>query len=83
MLSNVPPETKTIRFRMTDQHVPSYPHGGGDVSYTGQNEIPEGAFSYYGPCPPGGGHTYEWRIEALDKNGSRIAMARTTKKFPE
>lgn len=81
-LSNVPPGTTTIRFRMTDQEVPSYPHGGGDVAYTGQSEVPEGAFSYYGPCPRGGSHTYDWSIEALDQGGNRLATTRASKKFP-
>lgn len=81
-LSNVPRGTATIRFRMIDQDAPNYPHGGGEVAYSGQDAIPEGAFSYYGPCPPRGSHTYEWNIEALDQSGNRLAATRVSKKFP-
>jgi phosphatidylethanolamine-binding protein (PEBP) family uncharacterized protein len=82
-VSGVPAETKTLRFSMKDLDAPSYPHGGGSVPYRGQSEIGRGAFSYKGPCPPQGQHTYQWTVEALDGSGRSLAVATATKKFPE
>jgi phosphatidylethanolamine-binding protein (PEBP) family uncharacterized protein len=58
LLSNVPKGTKLLTFSMKDLDAPNYPHGGGSVAYSGQNQIGRGAFSYKGPCPPQGQHTY-------------------------
>jgi phosphatidylethanolamine-binding protein (PEBP) family uncharacterized protein len=82
-VSDVPAETARLAFKMVDRDVPSYPHGGGTVAYRGQNEIPAGAFSYKGPCPPSGQqHTYEWTVQALDRDGKAIGSATTTAQFP-
>ena len=53
-LTGVPAGTKRLKFAMTDLDAPSYPHGGGTVAYSGQNQVGRGAFSYQGPCPCGG-----------------------------
>ena len=82
-VSDVPTGTARLAFKMVDQNVPSYPHGGGTVSYDGAREITAGAFSYKGPCPPSGQqHTYEWTVRALDKNGKVLGSITTTEKFP-
>src|SRR6516165_10225998 len=48
--------------------------GGGIIAFTGNSEIPAGAFSYRGPCPPNGQqHVYEWTVQALDGNGRALA----------
>jgi len=68
---------------MVDKVVPTYPHGGGIIAYTGKSEIPAEAFSYKGPCPPKGQqHTYEWTVHALDKNGKVVASTTEVAKFP-
>src|SRR5215472_14750214 len=59
-VTGVPAGTRTLRFAMKDLDAPSYPHGGGSVPYNGQSEIERGAFSYKGPCPPQGQHSYQW-----------------------
>src|SRR5208283_69851 len=82
-VSDVPTGTTRLAFKMVDQNVPSYPHGGGTVSYDGAREITAGAFSYKGPCPPSGQqHTYEWTVRALNKNGKVLGSITTTEKFP-
>jgi len=81
-LSGVPPGTKTLRFVMKDLDAPNFPHGGGSAPYRGQSRIERGAFTYQGPCPPSGQHTYQWTVEAQDASGKTLATATATKKFP-
>ncbi|GGE99014.1 hypothetical protein GCM10011611_00690 [Aliidongia dinghuensis] len=82
-LGGVPGGTKALKFAMKDLDAPTYPHGGGSIAYDGQSEVRRGAFSYQGPCPPDGQHSYQWTVEALDGNGRTLARAIVTKKFPE
>lgn len=81
-LSGVPEGTKTLRFSMKDLDAPSFPHGGGSVPYRGQGRVERGAFTYKGPCPPSGRHTYVWTVEAQDAGGKTITTATIAKKFP-
>lgn len=81
-LSGVPAGTRQLRFNMKDLDAPNFVHGGGSVAYEGQRQIPRGAFSYRGPCPPQGQHRYQWTVEALDAAGHILATATVTKKFP-
>jgi len=82
-VSDVPTGTARLAFKMVDKNVPSYPHGGGTIAYDGGREIPAGAFSFKGPCPPSGQqHTYEWTIRALDRGGKILGSASATAKFP-
>ena len=82
-LSGVPSGTKVLRFVMKDLDAPNYPHGGGAVPYTGRNQIPRGAFTYRGPCPPRGQHRYQWTVEAQDGAGHVLARAAVMREFPE
>lgn len=83
IVSDVPAGTARLAFKMVDKNVPSYPHGGGTIAYDDAREIPTGAFSYKGPCPPSGQrHTYEWTVQALDGNGKAIASTTAAAKFP-
>jgi phosphatidylethanolamine-binding protein (PEBP) family uncharacterized protein len=81
-LSGVPEGTKSLNFEMTDLDAPSYPHGGGTIPYNGQSDVKRGAFSYRGPCPPSGQHSYQWTVKALDASGKALAVEHVTKKFP-
>src|SRR5260370_31475284 len=82
-VSDVRAETARLALKMVDRDVPSYPHGGGTVAYRGKGEIAAGAFSYKGPCPPSGRqHTYEWRVQALDRDGKAIGSATAAEQFP-
>jgi len=72
-LADVPPETATLQFAMTDLNVPSFHHGGGTVAYHGQSEVPCGAFSsgFVGPSPPAGQvHTYVFTIKCVHHQGA-------------
>jgi hypothetical protein len=80
-LAGVPKGPAKIKFRMTDLQVPSFPHGGGTVAYSGQTSLAKGAFTYKGPCPPSP-HRYRWFAQALDAAGHVIGRATTTLKFP-
>ena len=82
-ISNVPAETKSLAFRMTDLNVLSYSHGGGTVPYTGSGLIPAGAFSYKGPCPPAGAHDYEFTVTAVNAAGDTVvARGKAVRSFP-
>ena len=80
--SEVPSGTVRLSFRMVDKDVPTYLHGGGIIAFTGNSEIPAGAFSYKGPCPPSGQHNYEWTVQALDGKDKAIASTTIVEKFP-
>jgi phosphatidylethanolamine-binding protein (PEBP) family uncharacterized protein len=80
-LSGVPKDTKQLAFQMVDKNVPSYQHGGGTVAYQG-NAVPAGSFSYTGPCPPSGQHTYQWTVQALDGASKVLATAVSSRPFP-
>lgn len=84
-VSNVPPETKIISFRLTDLDAPSYDHGGGNVAFSGQSVIEPGAFTYKSPCPPSGSHRYQWTASAkngTDISSGSIASATAKKSYP-
>jgi len=82
-LSDVPPGTSRLAFNMVDLNVPSYPHGGGTISYQGGNQIAAGSFSYKGPCPPEHQrHNYRWTVKALDAGGKTLATTSATSAFP-
>ena len=79
---NVPEGNAKLRFKMTDLQVPTYPHGGGTVNYTGGSKVPKGAFRYTGPCPPKGEiHTYQWTVRAVRKTGKILAKATAKGRF--
>jgi phosphatidylethanolamine-binding protein (PEBP) family uncharacterized protein len=80
-LKSVPDGTKKLRFKMVDLDAPSYPHGGGTVSYAGKNSLPYGAFRYQGPCPPSP-HTYQISVDALDGSGKKLGSAKAKRRFP-
>jgi len=78
--------TTKLKFAMTDLNVPSFPHGGGTIAYSGQTPVARGAFSagFTGPSPPPGQvHTYQFSIKALGSNGAVLATTTTRRKFPE
>jgi len=81
-LRGVPVGTKQLKFTMRDLDAPNFQHGGGTVPYRGQDQIGRGAFSYRGPCPPQGQHTYQWTVEAQDDAGRTLATATVERKFP-
>jgi phosphatidylethanolamine-binding protein (PEBP) family uncharacterized protein len=81
-VSNVPAGTRILRFHMTDLDAPHFVHGGGDVVWRGRAEIPRGAFTYRGPCPPGGRHRYEWTVTALGANGAVLGQGSVLAPFP-
>ena len=81
-IAGVPAGTSNLDIRMTDRNS-DYVHGGGKISFKGQNALPYGAFSYKGPCPPNGPHTYVFTVKALDAQGKTLATAKATRKFPE
>jgi len=82
-LSGVPPGTTRLAFNMVDLDLPSYPHGGGTISYQGGDQVAAGSFSYQGPCPPEGRrHNYRWTVKALDAGGKTLATTSAASPFP-
>ena len=83
-LVGVPSGTAKLSFNMTDLNVPNYEHGGGTVTYSGQQTVPCGALdNYVGPSPPNGPHTYRFAVTALDAKGGTLGTATATRQFPE
>ena len=84
-ITDIPKETKYLEFRLHDLNAPHYPHGGGEVAYSGSGDIPARAFdgAYNGPCPPSGAtHTYVWTVRALDAARKALAEGKATGLFP-
>lgn len=82
VLKDVPAGTTRLRFIMHDKDAPHFHHGGSTIVYAGR-QIPEGAISYIGPCPPAGQkHHYVWTIEALDSSGHVLTKTSAAAVFP-
>jgi len=79
---NVPAGTTVLDFTMTDLNVPSFAHGGGRIAYAGNSNIPQGAFTYVGPCPPRETHNYQWTVTALSAAGAVLGRAAAVRPFP-
>jgi phosphatidylethanolamine-binding protein (PEBP) family uncharacterized protein len=85
-VTDVPSGTAKLDFHMTDLNKPSFHHGDGTVDYSGQGEVPCGAFAkgFVGPSPPPGEvHTYEFTVKALGANGAPLATTTARRKYPE
>lgn len=80
-VSGVPAGTTKLSFFMRDLDAPDFRHGGGKVDYSGQADLPYGAFRYKGPCPPQK-HRYRFEIKALDAKGKELGKAVAAKSFP-
>jgi len=80
-VSGVPAGTTKLSFLMKDLDATDFYHGGAKVDYTGQGDIPYGAFRYKGPCPPTK-HRYTFTVKALDAKGKELASASAVKSFP-
>ena len=82
-LSEVPKGTASLAFRMDDLDAPGFEHGGSTVHYDGHDEVPQGAITFIGPCPPPGKrHRYRWTVQALGVHGTVLAKTSTTQAFP-
>jgi hypothetical protein len=81
-IRGAPAGTAKLRFLMTDNDAPDFPHGGSTVVYDGRGRVPQGAISYTGPCPPGVTHKYVWTVEALDASGKVLGATRASGLFP-
>jgi phosphatidylethanolamine-binding protein (PEBP) family uncharacterized protein len=80
-IKGVPKKAVKLRLNMTDLDAPNYPHGGGEVAYKGEAQLPKGAFRYTGPCPPSI-HNYQWTVEALDASGQLVDTTKVVMPFP-
>ena len=81
-LKDVPNGATKLRFVLKDLNVPSYNHGGGTVSVPNGTKVPFGTFKYRSPCPPGGKHTYQWTVTALDGANKKLGTAKAKKVYP-
>ncbi len=83
-LRQVPRGTRFIKFEMKDLDAPAFIHGGGTINYTGQHIVQGGVFTYRGPCPPEGTHTYEWTATAMSGRTTGIlGRARVQRSYPD
>ncbi len=82
VIEDAPAGTTRLRFTLHDEDAPHFHHGGSTVDYSGP-QVPQGAISYIGPCPPEGQtHRYVWTIEALDAKGHVLAKTNAAASFP-
>ncbi len=89
-MAAVPKGTTKLDIRMVDLNVPSFPHGGAEIAYTGQSTLECGDVAraslgvYRGPSPPPGEiHVYEWTINALDASGKILGRSKTQLRYPQ
>jgi len=87
-LEAVPKGTTILSLHMIDLDFAAGNHGGGDIVYTGQKNIPCGALgssnsNYRGPAPPKGPHKYRFTIWAIDSSGKELARTTSERLFPE
>ena len=83
-ISNAPAATRQLRFTMRDADDLDAKPSGSTIAYSGAGNVPKGAISYIGPCPPEGeSHRYVWTIEALDAAGNVLETTQTDENFPE
>lgn len=84
-VGNIPEGTHYLSVELKDLDKLSYYHGGGEVAFSGNGVIPEGALkSYKGPCPPTGSHTYKFTVQALNKTKDLIlGEGERTRNYPE
>jgi phosphatidylethanolamine-binding protein (PEBP) family uncharacterized protein len=81
-ISDAPAETKNLRFNLHDDDAPNFRHGGSTIVYAG-GQVPQGAITYIGPCPPEGQvHHYVWTVEALDDRGHVLDRTTAAGDFP-
>lgn len=78
VLGDVPEGTAIIKVRMRDLDAPPCRHGGGKVSYDGNDTVPAGFFRYKGPCPLREIHDYRWTATAFDAEGARFGRLQRT-----
>src|SRR5258707_12679956 len=72
-----------LSFNMVDLNVPSFPHGGGTISYKDGDQVGAGSFSYQGPCPPVCQiHNSRWTVKAIDAAGKPLATTSAARPFP-
>ncbi len=85
LVTNIPAGTRYLKADMTDLDMPSYPHGGGLVEYSGTGKIAAGALkSFEGPCPPGGAHRYEFIVRALNAEKTvALGEGKAMRSYPE
>ena len=81
-VSGLPAGTAAIKFKLSDQDVPGFDHGGGTAPYAGGATVASGAFRYLSPCPPNGRHTYSWSATAVDASGKRLDTGKASKQYP-
>lgn len=80
-ISNVPQGTAKLLIKMMDKNASDFNHGGGNVAYKGQAQLPYGAFKYKGPCPPSGTHFYKITVKAVDASGKTLSSGSATQPF--
>ena len=83
-VANIPSAAKTLWVKLKDREVPTWNHGGGNVTYDGSGVIPAGALKngYNGPCPPSGSHRYEFTVQAVDAAGVVVGSGKKALSFP-
>ena len=84
-VSGIPAGTKRLLVKLKNITDPAWNQGGGDIEHDGSGVIPSNALDigYNGPCPPPGQRQkYEFRVMAVDAEGSIIGFGKTRESYP-
>ena len=83
-ITGLPEAAVALRVRLIDLYQPGADHGGwGQIPAPANGVIPAAGLSHFrGPCPPKyyGTNNYEFTVEALDKDGAKLAEGKRAKK---
>ena len=82
-IGNIPTEAKIFRIEWIDPVSDRHP-GGGEIAYTGNGLIPEGALKgYTAPCIEGWGSVeYEMTVTALDQERNVVGIGKKARRWP-
>ncbi|WP_319523196.1 hypothetical protein [uncultured Desulfosarcina sp.] len=84
-VSGTPAGTKRLLVKLKNITDPAWNQGGGDIEYDGSGVIPANALDigYNGPCPPPGQRQkYEFRVMAVDAEGTIIGFGKARESYP-
>jgi phosphatidylethanolamine-binding protein (PEBP) family uncharacterized protein len=83
-ITGLPEAAATLRVRLIDLYQPGADHGGwGQIPVPANGVIPAAGLSHFrGPCPPKyyGNNNYEFTVEALDRDGVKLAEGKLARK---
>jgi hypothetical protein len=84
-VSGIPADTRRLLVKLKNISDPDWNQGGGEIEHDGSGVIPANALDigYNGPCPPPGQRQkYEFRVMAVDAEGTIIGFGKARESYP-